>query len=67
MNTWSGIGLPAPPGNSRGLKKFTLFFTQEEIDEAKLQLQRLDIPFEDNNGTLSVEDPSGNAIEILMR
>jgi catechol 2,3-dioxygenase len=67
LNTWSGIGLPAPPGNSRGLKKFTVFFTQQEIEEAKLQLQRLDIPFEDNNGTLFAVDPSGNALEILMR
>jgi len=67
LNTWSDIDLPPPPGNSRGLKKFTVFFTQEEIDHAKLQLQRLDIPFEDNNGTLFVVDPSGNTVEILMR
>jgi len=67
LNTWSGTNLPAPPDNSRGLKKFTIIFTQEEIDEAKLQLQRLDIHFEDSNGTLLIEDPSGNKIEINKR
>lgn len=65
LNTWSGVNIPAPPENSQGLKKFTLIFTQEEIDEAKFQLQRLDIPFEDSNGALLVEDPSGNKIEII--
>lgn len=67
LNTWSGTNLLAPPENTQGLKKFTLIFTQEEIDEAKLQLQQLDIPFEDSNGTLLVEDPSGNKIEIIKR
>lgn len=67
LNTWSGVNLPAPPENSQGLKKFTLIFTQEEIDEAKLQLQHLDIPFKVSNGALLVEDPSGNKIEIIKR
>ncbi|MEK5037742.1 VOC family protein [Sporosarcina sp. FSL K6-3457] len=67
LNTWSGNGLPAPPENSRGLKQFTIFFTQQEMDEAQTQLKRLDIPFDASNGTLSVVDPSGNAIEIRMR
>ena len=67
LNTWSGTNLPAPPDNSRGLKKFTLIFTQEELDEAKLQLQRLDFPYEVNNESISVKDPSGNTIEILKK
>ena len=67
FNTWSGTNLPAPPENSQGLKEFTLIFNQEEIDEAKLQLQQLDIPFEYSNGTLLVKDPSGNKIEIIKR
>ena len=67
LNIWSGANLPAPPENSQGLKKFTLIFTQEEIEEAKLQLQRLNFPFEESNGTLSVADPSGNKIEIIKR
>jgi catechol 2,3-dioxygenase len=65
LNTWSGTNLPAPPDNSRGLKKFTLIFTQEELDDVKLQLQRLDFPFEVKDDSISVKDPSGNMIEII--
>lgn len=67
LNIWSGTGIPAPPENSKGLKKFTIFFTQQEMDEAEAQLKRLDIPFDASNGTLSVVDPSGNALEIRTR
>ena len=67
LNIWSGTGLPAPPENSKGLKKFTIFFTQQEIEEAKTQLKRLDIPFDASNATLSVVDPSGNVLEIRTR
>ncbi|MBK3495892.1 VOC family protein [Viridibacillus sp. YIM B01967] len=67
LNTWSGTGLPTPPDNARGLKKFIVFFTQDEIDEAKVQLKRLNIPFDVSNDTMSVVDPSGNKIEIIIR
>ncbi|WP_203247176.1 VOC family protein [Sporosarcina beigongshangi] len=67
LNIWSGIGIPSPPENARGLKKFIIFFTQQEMDEAEAQLKHLDIPFDTSNGTLSVVDPSGNAIEIRTR
>jgi catechol 2,3-dioxygenase len=67
LNTWAGTGLPSPPDNARGLKQFTLYFTQEEIDNAKLQLQQLDFAFEENNGAILVKDPSGNAIQILKQ
>ena len=67
LNTWAGTNLPEPPANSRGLRQFTLLFTQGEIAKAKVQLKNLDIPFEDNDGTLLVKDPSGNQIAILLR
>lgn len=66
LNTWSGLNLPAPPENARGLKKFKFFFTQEELDEAKVQLTRLDFHFEENADSITVKDPSGNTIEIIV-
>lgn len=67
LNIWSGTGLPAPPDNSRGLKKFTINFTQEELDKAKTQLKRLDFPFEEKDSYILVKDPSGNTIEIVAK
>lgn len=67
LNTWSGTGIPAPPDNSRGLKNFTLIFTQEELDEAKLKLKQLDFSFEEKDHSIIVKDPSGNTLEILSK
>lgn len=65
LNTWSGTGLPAPPTNSRGLKQFTIIFTKEEIEETISQLKRLEIPFEEADGSIIVKDPSGNKLHII--
>lgn len=65
LNTWSGTGLPAPPSNSRGLKQFTIIFTQEEIEETISQLKRLKFPFEVVDGSIIVEDPSRNTLHII--
>ena len=65
LNTWSGTGLPTPPPNSRGLKHFTIIFTNEEIEEAKTQLKRLEFPYEIVDDSIVVEDPSGNTLHII--
>ena len=66
MNTWAGLNIPAPPANARGLKKFKFFFTKEELDEAKVQLTKLGFAFEENTNAITVQDPSGNTIELLI-
>ncbi len=67
LNTWSGTNLPAPPDNARGLNKYTLVFTQQELDEAKWQLKQLGFPFVENAHSIIVTDPSGNVIEIITK
>ena len=67
LNIWSGTGLPAPPANSIGLKRFTIIFTQEELNKAKTQLRRLDFPFEEKDSYILVKDPSGNTLEIIAK
>lgn len=67
LNTWAGTDLPSPPSNSRGLKKFTIIFTQEELDEAKLQLKRLEFPFDEKEDSIIVQDPSGNTLHIVTK
>jgi catechol 2,3-dioxygenase len=67
MNIWSGRGLPAPPENALGLKYFTLHFTEEEYGRAKESLARLGFNFSEDNQEITVEDPSGNNIKILLK
>lgn len=67
LNTWSGNGLPAPPDNSRGIKLFTLIFTQEELEEAKVRLTELNFHYEEKEGSIIVRDPSRNTIEIVAK
>ena len=67
LNTWSGTGIPAPPDNSRGLKNFKLIFSKEELKEAKARLTDLDFHFEEKDGSIIVQDPSRNTIEIISR
>jgi len=66
MNIWSGVGLPAPPSNAIGLKYFTLHFTEEEYDRVKENLDRLGFSFSEDNHEITVKDPSGNTIKILI-
>lgn len=67
MNIWSGKGLPSPPKNALGLKYFTLHFNEEEYANAKENLDRLGFNYSEENKEMSVEDPSGNAIKIIVQ
>ncbi len=67
MNIWAGKGLPAPPENALGLKYFTLHFTEEEYKSAKLNLEQLGYNYREDNYQISVKDPSGNNIKILLK
>ncbi len=67
MNIWSGKGLPAPPENALGLKYFTLHFTEEEYFSAKENLDKLGYNYREDNLEISVQDPSGNNIKIVLK
>ncbi|WP_238343543.1 VOC family protein [Gracilibacillus saliphilus] len=67
MNIWSGKGLPAPPENALGLKYFTIHFTEEEYNSSKANLDRLGFNYSEDNKEMSVEDPSGNTIKIILK
>ncbi len=67
LNIWSGKGLPAPPENALGLKYFTLHFTEEEYNSAKENLDRLGFNYSEGNKEISVKDPSGNTIKIILQ
>jgi len=67
MNIWAGKGLPAPSLNALGLKYFTLHFTEKEFIDAKENLDHLNYNYLEDNQGLTVADPSGNKIKLLVK
>ena len=67
LNTWNGIGAPAPSEESVGLKNYTLVYPNEEAREhAVANLNKLGAAVIQENGQLITEDPSGNRIILSI-
>lgn len=67
LNTWNGIGAPAPSENSVGLKNFTLIYPNEETRKAAVaNLEKIGAAVIQENGQFMTEDPSGNRILLSL-
>ena len=65
LNTWNGVGAPAPEGNSVGLVWFSLVFSSEEKKLAAVErLRSLGHKVEISDGQYFAMDPSGNRIKL---
>ncbi|MCP8969401.1 VOC family protein [Ectobacillus ponti] len=63
LNTWNGVGAPAPARNSAGLQWYTLVLPSEEMRKQVVrQLQAIGSPVTEENGRFFTEDPAGNRI-----
>jgi catechol 2,3-dioxygenase len=68
LNTWAGVGAPAPSENSVGLKRFSLVYpSMEARNKVIQQLQLLGAVIFEENGIIQVQDPSGNLIQLNIR
>lgn len=67
MNTWAGKGIPEPPENALGLNHFTFHLTREEFKEAKAGLAKANFQFVEDNQTITVKDPSGNKLNLILK
>lgn len=67
MNIWMGKGLPAPPENALGLRHYTIHFTEEEYKTAKENLDSLGYTYTEDNNEITVKDPSGTNIKIILK
>lgn len=66
LNTWNGVGSPAPAENTVGLKWFSLKFSSEEKKLAAVErLTSLGSQVELTDGDYFVKDPSGNKIKLV--
>ena len=67
LNTWAGVGAPAPTKNSLGLKTFTLHYPDSEtLQTAVAKLKELDAYLTEDNGAYITQDPSGNVIRLYV-
>ncbi|MGG3928016.1 VOC family protein [Metabacillus fastidiosus] len=67
LNTWNGVGAPAPSPNSVGLESFTLMFPNEEKrNKIITQLNSIGVSVTEENNSFITSDPSGNRIYLQV-
>lgn len=67
VNTWNGVGAPAPSETSVGLKSYTLVFDNEDVRaETITNLKNIGAEVKEENGNWVTYDPSGNKIELAV-
>jgi len=67
LNTWQSKGAPAPPSDALGLEEFEILCVDAgEIESVRQSLAAADYPFQTENGNLTVADPSGNRMRLIV-
>lgn len=65
LNTWNGVGAPAPSENSVGLQSYTLTYpTKEAVQQTVKNLQTIGAYVQEEGNQAVTQDPSGNKIII---
>jgi catechol 2,3-dioxygenase len=67
LNTWNGVGAPAPAENSVGMSSYSVVFPNETaLKEAITRLSTLGAELTEDKGEIFTKDPSGNTIELRV-
>lgn len=67
VNTWNGVGIPAPAENSVGLESFTLLFDNDEVrKQAVMNLEKIGAKILEEDNQYMTVDPSGNRIVLAV-
>ena len=68
LNTWAGVGAPAPPPDAAGLRYYTLILpNQNELDRVVERLKSAHMPFDLDQAHASrlvLQDPASNGIVV---
>ncbi|MEQ2528678.1 VOC family protein [Bacillaceae bacterium CLA-AA-H227] len=68
LNTWNGLGAPAPSEESAGLEHYTLLFpSDEERQKAVERLQKMNANIIAAQDRIQVKDPSGTQIILAVK
>lgn len=67
INTWQGVGVPAPAKNNVGLNWYKIVYpTAEEREQAVSQLRQMGAKVDKGEDYYITEDPSGNQIRLVL-
>ncbi|MEJ9231301.1 VOC family protein [Peribacillus butanolivorans] len=67
LNTWNGVGAPAPKKNSVGLNWYSLVFADEEARNKVIEkLNKIGTEATKEDGFYAITDPSGNEIHLVI-
>ncbi|MCO0598173.1 VOC family protein [Peribacillus butanolivorans] len=67
LNTWNGVGAPAPKKNSVGLNWYSLVFADEEARNKVIEkLNKIGAEATKEDGFYVITDPSGNEIHLVI-
>ncbi|MFB6800276.1 VOC family protein [Peribacillus butanolivorans] len=67
LNTWNGVGAPAPKKNSVGLNWYSLVFADEEARNKVIEkLNKIGAEATKEGGFYVITDPSGNEIHLVI-
>lgn len=67
LNTWNGVGAPAPKSGSVGLESYTLVYPNETVlNEALSNVEKLGVNVQSLEDRILVEDPSGNRVVLRV-
>lgn len=67
MNTWNGVGAPAPSENSVGLREYSISIPNEGYKQNIIRsLEQLGLTYVEENGVLHTKDPSQNSIALYV-
>lgn len=67
INTWNGVGAPAPAENSVGIDSFALKLPSDNMRKRAVErLQYLNADVDEISGSFVAKDPSGNVIQLLV-
>jgi catechol 2,3-dioxygenase len=68
LNTWVGVGAPAPSMNSVGLESFTIILPDDEYRKKVVaSLERIGASVKEESGIFITSDPSGNSIYLWTK
>lgn len=68
INTWAGVGVPAPPAGAVGLRWFTILFpNQKVLENAYNRIQQAGKQVEERQNELFLRDPSENGLVLTTR
>ena len=66
INTWAGVGIPAPPDGSIGLSDFVLRLPDAaELDRVVSRISRSGVRMEETPAGVLARDPSQNVVKLV--